>query len=213
MIILVILQESFPCLPGVLGNLYWFHKPSKNPRGSGPRPRFRIEMMGCFYVLSREAMEPERPLGSRWSSLSLLERWNCGVRMESKILRVELVGKGVASNPILDFFVWLHFLLVFSLGFIHVYRYITLAIPCHPWRYADLSESVTFLWGKCSPLNLANLAWAFASAGWHGEMSTRRVLWLQVLDKGLKLPAQNGRAWGLSPAETIILWVGPTPPG
>jgi hypothetical protein len=24
-------------------------------------------------------------------------------------------------------------------------------------------------------LNLANLAWAFASAGWHGEMSTRRV--------------------------------------
>ena len=48
MIILIILQESFPCLPGVLGNLYWFHKPSKNPRGSGPRPRFRIEMMGCF---------------------------------------------------------------------------------------------------------------------------------------------------------------------
>lgn len=29
--------------------------------------------------------------------------------------------------------------------------------------------------GKCSPLNLANLAWAFASAGWYGEMSTRRV--------------------------------------
>lgn len=26
-----------------------------------------------------------------------------------------------------------------------------------------------------SPLNLANFAWAFANAGWHGEMSTRRV--------------------------------------
>lgn len=28
---------------------------------------------------------------------------------------------------------------------------------------------------KVTPLNMANLAWAFASAGWHGEMSTRRV--------------------------------------
>jgi predicted O-methyltransferase YrrM len=28
---------------------------------------------------------------------------------------------------------------------------------------------------QINPLNLANLAWAFASAGWHGEMSTRRI--------------------------------------
>lgn len=180
-------------------------KPSKNPRWEWTEAKISHRDDGLFYVLSREAMEPERPLGSRWSSL--LERWTWGVRMESKILRVELVGKGVAeSNP--WFFVWLHCFVVVFVGF---YSCITLAIPCH--QDADLSESVTFLWGKCSPLNLANLAWAFASAGWHGEMSTRRVLWPQVLDKGLKFPAQNGRAWGLSPAETIILWVGPTPPG
>lgn len=185
-------------------------KPSKNPRWEWTEAKISHRDDGLFYVLSREAMEPERPLGSRWSSL--LERWNCGVRMDSKIFRVELVGKrcSIQSNPWFLCLVALFCCFFFVGLYSCIYRYITLAIPCHPWRYADLSESVTFLWGKCSPLNLANLAWAFASAGWHGEMSTRRVLWLQVLDKGLKFPAQNGRAWGLSPAETIILWVGPT---
>lgn len=58
MIISIILQESFPCLPGVLGNLYCFttlidsaNQTKSLPKilgGSGPRPRFRIEMMGCF---------------------------------------------------------------------------------------------------------------------------------------------------------------------
>ena len=43
------------------------------------------------------------------------------------------------------------------------------------WQFWPLQWSAQR--GKCSPLNLANLAWAFASAGWHGEMSTRRVAW------------------------------------
>lgn len=54
------------------------------------------------------------------------------------------------------------------------------------WAYAKISHRDDGLFHVLSreamrgdktvnPLNLANLAWAFASAGWHGEMSTRRI--------------------------------------
>jgi len=54
------------------------------------------------------------------------------------------------------------------------------------WAYAKISHRDDGLFyvlsreamrpeRKVNPLNLANLSWAFANAGWHGEMSTRRI--------------------------------------
>merc|ERR1719265_3003816 len=54
------------------------------------------------------------------------------------------------------------------------------------WAYAKVSHRDDGLFHVLSreamrgarqvnPLNLANFAWAFVSAGWHGEMSTRRI--------------------------------------
>lgn len=54
------------------------------------------------------------------------------------------------------------------------------------WAYAKIShrdDGLFFVLSReamrgerqINPLNLANLSWAFASAGWHGEMSTRRI--------------------------------------
>lgn len=54
------------------------------------------------------------------------------------------------------------------------------------WAYAKISQRDDGLFyvlsreamrgqRQVNPLNLANLAWAFANAGWHGEMSTRRI--------------------------------------
>lgn len=53
-----------------------------HPRGVKAKISHRDD--GLFYVLSREAMEPERPLGSRWSSFGT-------AGFGSKMLRVELV--------------------------------------------------------------------------------------------------------------------------
>lgn len=88
--------------------------------GSGPRPRFHIEMMGCFMSWVARPWNPNVLWAAGghlcWSDETAGLEWN------PRSSGLNWLGKGVASNPILDFCVWLHcFVVFFSLGCIHVY--------------------------------------------------------------------------------------------
>lgn len=143
---------------------------------------------GLFYVLSREAMESDRPWASVASAASVasvaagwvdvLSKWvfnmmsSCGCYMMlSWFIQFKIMSFNLVYGILWCFLMFFGFPRASGCGF-YGFLVIFLASKSGSNHLAHWEDGKQ---GKCSPLNLANLAWAFASAGWHGEMSTRRV--------------------------------------